>query len=157
MSSNANSKPMVTDVFVKGAVHGWQIATSSTIPNVLMAFVIIKILKHSGLLDIIGQVFDPVMALFGLPGQAATILLGAWMSMGGGVGVAVALFGSGVVDGTHLAIVTPAIYLMGSKIQYMGRCLGVIGIKGKDLPIIMTIPVLTAFLSMIVMRLLVLF
>lgn len=44
MSSNANSKPMVTDVFVKGAVHGWQIATSSTIPNVLMAFVIIKIL-----------------------------------------------------------------------------------------------------------------
>lgn len=63
MSSNANSKPMVTDVFVKGAVHGWQIATSSTIPNVLMAFVIIKILKHSGLLDIIGQVFDPVMAL----------------------------------------------------------------------------------------------
>lgn len=59
MSSNANSKPMVTDVFVKGAVHGWQIATSSTIPNVLMAFVIIKILKHSGLLDIIGQVFDP--------------------------------------------------------------------------------------------------
>ena len=151
MSSNANSKPMVTDVFVKGAVHGWQIATSSTIPNVLMAFVIIKILKHSGLLDIIGQVFDPVMALFGLPGQAATILLGAWMSM------AVALFGSGVVDGTHLAIVTPAIYLMGSQIQYMGRCLGVIGIKGKDLPIIMTIPVLTAFLSMIVMRLLVLF
>ena len=122
-----------------------------------MAFVIIKILKHSGLLDIIGQVFDPVMALFGLPGQAATILLGAWMSMGGGVGVAVALFGSGVVDGTHLAIVTPAIYLMGSQIQYMGRCLGVIGIKGKDLPIIMTIPVLTAFLSMIVMRLLVLF
>lgn len=97
------------------------------------------------------------MALFGLPGQAATILLGAWMSMGGGVGVAVALFGSGVVDGTHLAIVTPAIYLMGSQIQYMGRCLGVIGIKGKDLPIIMTIPVLTAFLSMIVMRLLVLF
>ena len=46
---------------------------------------------------------------------------------------------------------------MGSQIQYMGRCLGVIGIKGKDLPIIMTIPVLTAFLSMIVMRLLVLF
>lgn len=156
MSTHANSKPMITDVFVKGAVHGWQIATSSTIPNVLMAFVIIKILNHSGLLDLIGKAFDPVMALFGLPGQAATILLGAWMSMGGGVGVAVALFGNGVVDGTHLAIVTPAIFLMGSQVQYMGRCLGVIGIKGKDLPIIMSIPILTAIVSLVVMRFLVL-
>jgi spore maturation protein SpmB len=33
---------MVTDVFVKGAVQGWNIAVTSTIPNVLMAFVIIK-------------------------------------------------------------------------------------------------------------------
>ncbi len=154
---NANTKPMVTDVFVKGAVHGWQIATSSTIPNVLMAFVIIKVLNHSGLLEMIGNLFDPVMGLFGLPGKAATILLGAWMSMGGGVGVAVALFGSGAVDGTHLAIVTPAIFLMGSQIQYMGRCLGVIGIKGKDLPLIMSIPVLTAIVSLVVMRFIVLF
>ncbi len=156
MSSTSNSKPMITDVFVKGAVHGWQIATSSTIPNVLMAFVIIKILKHSGLLDIIGDVCGPLMAIFGLPGIAATILLGAWMSMGGGVGVAVALFSAGAVTGTDLAIVTPAIYLMGSQVQYMGRCLGVIGIKGKDLPLIMSLPVITAFLSLYVMRLLVL-
>ena len=57
------------------------------------------------------------------------ILLGGWMSMGGGVGVAVALFDKGAVDGTQLAIVIPAIYLMGSQVQYMGRCLGVIGIQ----------------------------
>lgn len=54
MSGHANAKPMVTDIFVKGAVQGWNIATSSTIPNVLMAFVIIKVLQHSGLLDLIG-------------------------------------------------------------------------------------------------------
>ena len=35
--SSDNSKPMVTDVFVKGAIQGWGIATHSTIPNVLMA------------------------------------------------------------------------------------------------------------------------
>ena len=49
MSAHENAKPMVTDIFVKGAVQGWQIAVTSTIPNVLMAFVIIKILDHSGL------------------------------------------------------------------------------------------------------------
>ena len=156
MSGHANAKPMITDVFVKGAIQGWQIATSSTIPNVLMAFVIIKILQHSGLLALIGQAFGPVMGIFGLPGEAATVLLGVWMSMGGGVGVAVALFDQGAINGTHIAILAPSIYLMGSQVQYMGRCLGVIGIKGKDMLMIMTVPVITAILSLFVMRIIVL-
>ena len=156
MSGHANAKPMITDVFVKGAIQGWQIATSSTIPNVLMAFVIIKILQHSGLLALIGQAFGPVMGIFGLPGEAATVLLGGWMSMGGGVGVAVAIFDQGAINGTHIAILAPSIYLMGSQVQYMGRCLGVIGIKGKDMLMIMTVPVITAILSLFVMRIIVL-
>ena len=156
MSGHANAKPMITDVFVKGAIQGWQIATSSTIPNVLMAFVIIKILQRSGLLALIGQAFGPVMGIFGLPGEAATVLLGGWMSMGGGVGVAVALFDQGAINGTHIAILAPSIYLMGSQVQYMGRCLGVIGIKGKDMLMIMAVPILTAVLSLFVMRLIVL-
>ena len=156
MNHPAPAKPMVTDVFVKGAVQGWNICVTSTIPNVLMAFVIIKILNHSGLLALIGQIFSPIMGIFGLPGEAATVLLGGWMSMGGGVGVAVALFDNSVLNGTQLAIVCPAFFLMGSQIQYLGRCLGVIGIKGSKIPLIMAIPVLTAFVSLFVMRILML-
>ena len=90
--ATTSKKMMITDVFVNGAFQGWNIATHSTIPNVLMAFVIIKMLNISGALDFIGTCLGPVMAIFGLPGEAAMILLGGWMSMGGGVGVAVALF-----------------------------------------------------------------
>ena len=86
--SHENAKPMVTDVFVKGAIQGWNIATHSTIPNVLMAFVIIRALNVSGALPLIGDLFSPLMALFGLPGEAAAVLVAGWMSMGGGVGVA---------------------------------------------------------------------
>ena len=139
---------MITDVFVNGAFQGWNIATHSTIPNVLMAFVIIKMLNISGALDFIGTCLGPVMAIFGLPGEAAM--------MGGGVGVAVALFDKGAVDGTQLAIVIPAIYLMGSQVQYMGRCLGVIGIQGSDMFKIMAVPPIVALLSLWVMRLVVL-
>ena len=156
MSGHANAKPMVTDIFVKGAVQGWNIATSSTIPNVLMAFVIIKVLQHSGLLELSGPACAPIRGSFGLPGEAATVLLGGWMSMGGGVGVAVALFAQGAINGTHIAILAPSIYLMGSQVQYMGRCLGVIGIKGKSLLMIMAMPLITAFLSLWVMNILVL-
>ena len=151
-----SKKMMITDVFVNGAFQGWNIATHSTIPNVLMAFVIIKMLNISGALDFIGTCLGPVMAIFGLPGEAAMILLGGWMSMGGGVGVAVALFDKGAVDGTQLAIVIPAIYLMGSQVQYMGRCLGVIGIQGSDMFKIMAVPPIVALLSLWVMRLVVL-
>ena len=154
--ATTSKKMMITDVFVNGAFQGWNIATHSTIPNVLMAFVIIKMLNISGALDFIGTCLGPVMAIFGLPGEAAMILLGGWMSMGGGVGVAVALFDKGAVDGTQLAIVIPAISLMGSQVQYMGRCLGVIGIQGSDMFKIMAVPPIVALLSLWVMRLVVL-
>lgn len=95
--SNVNmKKPMVTDIFVEGAKKGWVIATTSTVPNVLMAFVIIKALQITGALDLMGTVFSPVMAVFGLPGEAAAVLIGAWMSMGGAVGVVITLFDQGI-------------------------------------------------------------
>ena len=153
--SSENSKPMVTDVFVKGAIQGWNIATHSTIPNVLMAFVIIKMLNISGALDFIGTCLGPVMAIFGLPGEAAAVLIAGWMSMGGGVGVAAALFDQGAISVGDCAILAPAIYLMGSQLQYMGRCLGVIGTRGKMIPLLMLVSIINAFISMIIMNILV--
>lgn len=152
---SGQSNKMITDVFVEGARKGWAIATSSTIPNILMAFVIIEILKITGLLTILGKIFEPLMGIFGLPGEAATVLLSGWMSMGGGVGVAVSLFSNGILTGTHLAILAPAIYLMGSQVQYMGRILGVVGVRGSRIPLMIGISVLNAFIAMFIMNILV--
>ena len=79
---------MLTDVFVSGVKRGWGIATGSMLPNVLMAFILIYVLKLTGILDLIGTVCGPVMKVFGLPGEALMVLLAAWLSMGGGAGVA---------------------------------------------------------------------
>ncbi|MCV3263874.1 YjiG family protein [Vibrio harveyi] len=147
-------KPMVTDIFVEGAKKGWVIATTSTVPNVLMAFVIIKALQITGALDLMGTVFSPIMAVFGLPGEAAAaVLIGAWMSMGGAVGVVITLFDQGILNGTHIAILAPAIYLMGSQVQYMGRIMGPIGTEGRYIPVMIAISVLNAFGAMLVMNL----
>lgn len=153
--SNAKTKPMVTDIFVKGALQGWDIATHSTIPNVLMAFVIIRALNVAGLIPILGDIFKPLMGLFGLPGEAAAVLIAGWMSMGGGVGVAVALFDQGSLTLTDCAILAPAIYLMGSQLQYMGRALGVIGTRGSMIPVLMGTSILNAFIAMIIMNIIV--
>lgn len=151
MATN-NSKVFITDVFVKGAINGWNLITHSTIPNVLMAFVIIKILNISGLLAIIGKVFSPIMMIFGLPGEAATVLIAGWMSIGGGVGVAAALIDQGSIGVRDIAILCPAIVLMGSQVQYMGRCLGVIGTSAKRIPILMGISIINALIAMLIMN-----
>ncbi len=153
MSEVKQRKPMITDIFVEGAKKGWVIATTSTVPNVLMAFVIIKALKITGALDMMGIIFSPIMAIFGLPGEAAAVLIGAWMSMGGAVGVVVSLFGEGILNGAHISILAPAIYLMGSQVQYMGRIMGPIGTEGRYIPVMIIISVLNALGAMLVMNL----
>ncbi|OBU22384.1 YjiG family protein [Photobacterium aquimaris] len=153
--TTTTKKTMVTDIFVEGAKKGWVIATTSTVPNVLMAFVIIKALQITGALELMGTLFSPIMAIFGLPGEAAAVLIGAWMSMGGAVGVVITLFDQGILNGDHIAILAPAIYLMGSQVQYMGRIMGPIRTEGRYIPIMIAISVLNAFAAMFVMNVLV--
>ncbi len=148
----AEQKKTLPDIFVEGAKKGWNVGISSIIPNVLMAFVLIHALRLSGLLDMLGVLFNPVMGLFGLPGQAVMVLVGAWMSMGGGVGVAASLYAAKILNPTHVTILLPAIFLMGAQIQYMGRLLGTAGIQGRYYPMLFGISILNAIISMIIMR-----
>lgn len=153
--SEVKIKKTVFDIFVDGARKGWNVGISGILPNVLMAFVLIQILQISGLLAIIGKIFTPVMLIFGLPGEAITVLMGGWLSMGGGTGVAAKLYVDGVLSVPQLAILLPAIYLMGSQVQYLGRVLGTAGIKSRYYGVMIIISVVNAFLSMLVMKVIV--
>jgi len=82
---------LITDVFVEGARKGWDIAVKNTIPNVLMAFVIIHILKVSGALSVIGKFLGFIMLPLGLPGESIAVFMAAFLSWGGSAGVLVAL------------------------------------------------------------------
>ncbi|WP_312951186.1 YjiG family protein [Superficieibacter sp.] len=145
----------VMDLFIDGARRGFTIATTSLLPSVVMAFVIIQALSVTGLLEIVGSICQPIMALWGLPGEAATVLLAAVMSMGGGTGVCASLVLTGVLTGHDATVLLPAIYLLGNPVQNVGRCLGTAGVKPKYYPHIITICVINALLSIWVMQALV--
>ena len=153
--SEPQEKPMLTDVFVSGVKRGWGIATGSMLPNVLMAFILIYVLKLTGILDLLGSLFAPVMKIFCLPGEALMVLLAAWLSMGGGVGVASSLFAAGTLSLHDIAVIAPAMYLMGSQVQYIGRLLGVVGVPGKHIPVMVLISIINALLALFVMQLIV--
>ena len=124
MMAEQEKKKNIIDLFIEGCRKGWDTGIRNMMPNVIMAFVIIKALNVTGLLKILGSVFAPIMALWGLPGEAITVLVSSFMSMGGGIGAAAGLLGSNVLSPKDITVLMPAIYLMGSLIQYLGRCLG---------------------------------
>jgi spore maturation protein SpmB len=142
----------IVDIFVDGARKGWNVGTSSILPNVLMAYALIQILRVTGLLTLLGKVFGPVMAVFGLPGEAITVLMSTWLSMGGGVGVAASLYAMKVLSPVHISILMPAIFLMGAQVQYMGRMLGTAGVQTRFYPVLFTVSIFNAIIGMLVMR-----
>lgn len=148
----AEQKKTLADVFVEGAVRGWNIGVKSTVPNVVMAFAVIAVLKLTGFLDIVAEVFDPVMAVFSLPGVAITVLIGAWLSMGGGVGICAGLYMDGLLTGSQVTILIPAIFLMGAQIQYWGRVLGTSGVQAKFYKVYFAISILNALVCMFLMQ-----
>ena len=151
-----NAKPTTSnnpfDIFVIGARKGWQIAINNLLPNVLMAYVIAEILNLVGAMQFIGRVFGPMMGVFGLPGEAVTVLLTTWLSSSAGTGVAVSLISKGILNGTHASILIPALFLMGAQLQYMGRLLGVADVPKKYWPLLMVASILNACIAMLVMR-----
>lgn len=155
MSEHSNAKKNIIDLFIDGCRKGFTTGTTNMLPNVIMAFIIIKALNVTGLLKMMGVVFSPVMALWGLPGEAVTVLMSAFMSMGGGIGAAAGLLSSGTISAKDATVLMPAIYLMGSLVQYLGRCLGTAEVQSKYYGVMIGICILNGLCAMWVMKLLV--
>ena len=117
-----------------------------------MAYVIAEMLNLLGVMQLIGQVCAPLMGLFGLPGEAITVLLTSWLSASAGTGVAVSLLRKGTLNVADVTILIPAIFLMGSQLQYMGRLLGVADVPKKYWPLLMAVSIINAVIAMLVMR-----
>lgn len=149
-ATRVSSNPF--DIFVVGARKGFNIAINNLMPNVVMAYVISEMLNLLGVMTLVGHIFAPLMGLLGLPGEAVTVLLTSWLSSSAGTGVAISLLTKGTLDVTQITILAPAIFLMGSQLQYMGRLLGVADVPKKYWPLLMLTSVLNAIISMILMR-----
>ncbi|MDU7215946.1 MAG: YjiG family protein [Dialister sp.] len=145
----------IFDIFVNGCRKGWNLATQNLVPNILMAYVIAYILNILGVMDFLNQWLGPVMNLFGLPGESILVLLTTWLSCSAGVGVAASLYSTGLLNGEHITILAPALVLMASQVQYMGRLLGVADVPKKYWPFLMVISIFNAVVGMIAMKLII--
>lgn len=140
------------DIFIIGARKGFNIAVNNLVPNILMAYAVSEVLRILGVMKMVGEIFGPMMFIFGLPGEAVTVLLTAWLSSSAAVGLAASMFANGILEPRHVTILMPAFFLMGAQLQYMGRLLGVADVPKRYWPLLMSASILNAMVAMLLMH-----
>lgn len=147
--------PNIMTSFINGAKKGVNLVINSVIPSVMFAFVVMRILTLSGIMDILGIAFSPVMGIFGLPGEAAVPLVLSVVSLSGGMSAAAALTESGILTGMHCLTMFPCLFLFGTMIVYTGRVLGVVGIEIKEYKYCYAMNIINGIISLFLMKIIV--
>ena len=140
------------DIFIIGARKGLNITLNNLVPNILMAYAVAEVLRILGVMKMVGEIFGPLMFVFGLPGEAVTVVLTAWLSSSASVGLAATMAANGILDARHVTILMPCFFLLGAQLQYMGRLLGVADVPKRYWPLLMSASLLNALLAMLVMN-----
>lgn len=139
-------------IFITGAKKGIQIALNIVIPSIVFGYFITQILQLSGMMNMIGKVLQPVMGIFGLPGEAALPFVLGPISVSGAISTACMLCSEGLMTGTEAMILLPYIYLAGSIPTFIGRVFTVAGVRDEYKKIIMLIGYIMAVISLFVTR-----
>ncbi|MBR1975770.1 MAG: hypothetical protein IKA21_00980, partial [Phascolarctobacterium sp.] len=128
------------------------ITLNNLVPNILMAYAVAEVLRILGVMKMVGEIFGPLMFVFGLPGEAVTVVLTAWLSSSASVGLAANMAANGILDARHVTILMPCFFLLGAQLQYMGRLLGVADVPKRYWPLLMSASLLNALCAMLVMN-----
>lgn len=143
------------EVFISGLRKGAAIGVRFMLPALIAAFVVIEMLQVSGVLRLLAEHVSGVMAVFGLPGEALAVLIAAWASAAGAIGMVAGLASRGLLTPEHVAILLPGILLMGTQLQFFGRILAVAGVSSERVPVMMAIGLMNAVGAMLIMRFLI--
>ena len=90
-------KPSIVDTFLKGCAKGFKVGIENITPAMILGYVLVYILKETGLMDILGTVMSPVMGLFGLPGEAFAVLISAFFAKASGCATAASMYEAGAL------------------------------------------------------------
>lgn len=154
-AEKAVQKRSLIEEFVFGAKNGFYLGVERIIPAMILAYVLILFLKTTGLMNIIGTIVAPVMAIFGLPGEAIVALISAFFAKAAGCATAATLYNDGVINAAQATILFPACITMGTLIGHFVRCVMASGTNPKHHGFMIVIPVIDAVVSMLLTRLII--
>ena len=137
----AKPKLSIVEEFVAGAKKGFYIGAEMIAPAMVLAFVLIQFLTITGLMTIVGKAVGPVMAIFGLPGEAIVALVAAFFAKAAGCATAATLYSAGVITAAQATILFPACVTMGTLIGHFVRIVIVANANKKWHPLLLAVPI----------------
>ena len=155
MQQNSNSLPVkknIIETFMAGAKKGFYIGVELITPAMILGYTIIIFLQMTGLLVIVGKLLNPVMMIFGLPGQASVALIAAFFAKAAGAAAAATLYSSGTINAVQATILLPATILMGTLVGHYVRIVIVSNTNKKWHPLLLAVPIIDAVIAMLVTR-----
>ena len=145
-------KPSIVEEFVAGAKKGFYIGAEMIAPAMVLAYVLIEFLNITGLMVIVGKAVGPVMAVFGLPGEAVVALVAAFFAKAAGCATAASLYSPGIIDAKQATILFPACVTMGTLIGHFVRIVITSNANKKWHPLLLCIPLIDAAVVMLLTR-----
>lgn len=123
----AEQKVPVLEIFFRGVRKGWNIAVNQILPALIFAFVLVQILKATGMVELAETAFTPLMDPFKLPGIASVVIITSFFSRGAGASVAANMFNEGLLTAGQATVLFPVVLMIGSLIGNYVRVLLVAG------------------------------
>ncbi|HIU64438.1 MAG TPA: nucleoside recognition protein [Candidatus Avacidaminococcus intestinavium] len=151
------AKTSIVEEFMKGAKKGFYIGVELIAPAMVMAYALIEFLKISGAMEIIGNLLNPVMGVFGLPGAASVALIAAFFSKAAGCAAAATLFGDGKIDAAQATMLLPACVTMGTLVGHFARIVLVTNANKLFYPVLFLTPIIDAIIVLYLTRLVIMF
>lgn len=152
VSAAPAKKASVVDTFLKGCVRGFKVGIENITPAMILGYTLVYILQATGLMDLLGTIFAPVMGLFGLPGEAFAVLISAFFAKASGCATAATMYAAGTLTLGQASMLLPTCILMGTLIGHYARIVLVTDSNKKWHPLLLVIPLLDAAISLVVMR-----
>lgn len=155
MSDLTKAKPNIIEEFILGAKKGFYLGVEMIAPAMVLAYVLILFLDITGLMKIVGNFLGPVMAIFGLPGEAIFALVAAFFAKAAGAAATASLYSKGVISAAQATILFPACITMGTLIGHFVRIVIVSNANKKWHALLICVPVFDAILAMFITRIII--
>jgi len=143
------------DVFLSGSKKGINIWLHALLPGVVFGYCFTQILTVTGIMTFIGNICAPIMAIFGLPGEAMACFVASFFSLAGACASAAALAAQGVMNAAQATILLPMLICVGSVLQFTGRMLAVADVPSKKYWVNCVIALICSVISGLAMRVIV--
>lgn len=152
MADLAKAKPNIIEEFMAGAKKGFYLGVEMIAPAMILGYVLILFLNITGLMTIVGKVLAPVMAVFGLPGEAIVGLIAAFFAKAAGAAATASLYSQGVLTATQATVLFPACITMGTLVGYFVRIVIVSNANKRWHGLLLCIPIIDAVIAMLITR-----